>query len=195
MLASVDTTFDDIVIIDNGNTDYSIPDHLNNAHLFSMPYNLGVAGSWNFAIQATPLSSFWLIANFDVVFEAGTLDTIIANAREDCVVLTDCSPPYAAFTIGWKVIETVGLFDSNCYPAYCDDNILEFRCKAKGVPILHNGVKVHHDNSSTIKEERFRAANDRTFPASVEYARKLFDAEDAEQKPWSIARRRALSWD
>ena len=195
MLASVDTTFDDIVIIDNGNTDYSIPDHLNNAHLFSMPYNLGVAGSWNFAIQATPLSSFWLFANFDVVFEAGTLDTIIANAREDCVVLTDCSPPYSAFTVGWKVIEAVGLFDANLHPAYCEDNVFEFRCKAKSVPILHNGVKVHHDNSSTIKEERFRAANDRTFQANVEYCRQLLESDDAGQKSWSIARRRALSWD
>ena len=194
MLASVDTTFDEVIIIDNGDSNYSIPEHITNARLFTMPHNLGVAGSWNFAIQATPLSSFWLICNSDIVFEPDTLATIKAAGREDAIVLTKCSPPYSCFMVGWQVIDKIGLFDSNLYPAYCEDNVLEFRAKAHGVPILSCDVFVHHDNSSTIKEPRFREANDRTFGANVAYARDLMEREDATEQPWSISRRRSLDW-
>ena len=194
MLESVDCDFDHVLIIDNGDSDYSLPDYIKNARIFSMPYNLGVAGSWNFAIQATPLSSSWLLANFDVVFEPGSLQMMKDAARDDAVVLSDCSPPYSAFTIGWQVIERVGLFDANCHPAYFEDNILQRRCAARGVEILRSGAKVRHDNSSTIKDPRLAHMNDMTFQANQRYYQVLLDTDNTEPVPWSIERRRMLEW-
>ena len=196
LLASVDVLVEDLVIIDNaGGLDIDDCPAAENVWHLAMPTNLGVAGSWNLVVKSTPHAPWWLIVNSDAYFHPGQLEVIAEQARTDALCLTETTPPWACFTVGEQVVGTVGLFDERFHPAYCEDLDYERRVVAAGFDVDTIGVRLHHDNSSTIKSDvGLLGHNSRTYPASVAWHRhKQLNADLSWS--WSLGVRREMSWD
>ena len=197
MLDSIDCPIARLVIIDNGdalNTSTGWPvEHVQRMSVIKMPANLGVAGSWNLGIKATPFAPWWLIVNHDVVFEPGALGQFATMAASDTLVLNGGPQPWCAFAIGEDVVSTVGLFDEGFHPAYFEDTDYERRCTDVPLVRLPAGL-VHHDNSSTLASG-YGAQNNVSFGSNAAYFGAKVAAGDFTAGAWSLARRRANSWD
>jgi GT2 family glycosyltransferase len=197
LLDSIDFPVDDLLIIDNGGVVgnlHRLP-KVARTHVLHMPTNLGVAGSWNLGVKSLPFAPWWLIVNSDAYFPPGALESFCTAARTDALVLSAAAPPWAAFAIGEQVVGTVGLFDEALYPAYFEDTDYERRCTYHGIPVVQSGVRVAHDNSSTIAEPRYAEANARTFSINRAYYQAKQYRGDMTAGEWTLARRRELSWD
>jgi GT2 family glycosyltransferase len=198
MLDSIDTPIAHLVIIDNGNalnTSTGWPvEHVQRTSVIKMPANLGVAGSWNLGIKATPLAPWWLIVNHDVVFKPGALGQFKQIAAPDALVLNGGPQAWCAFAIGEDVVATVGLFDESFHPAYFEDDDY-LRRATPDVPLvrLPPGL-IHHDNSSTLASG-YAAKNAVSFGSNAAYFGAKVAAEDFTAGTWSLERRRANSWD
>ena len=198
MIDSIDFAIEQLVIIDNGRvvdsqqaqTPYALT-----THLLHMPANFGVAGSWNLGIKSTPFAPYWLIANFDLVWPSGSLERLAQASSSQALTLTACQPAWSAFTIGDRIVDSVGLFDEALHPAYFEDNDYLRRCEKAGARIERTDIPVRHDNSSTLAAGNYASRNGHTFPANAEYYGDKVDAGDYSEGRWTLARRRRLSWD
>lgn len=198
MIKSVDEVVEHLVIIDNGAL---VSDRVAITNPFiwrtsviRMPANLGVSGSWNLGIKATPHAPWWLIVNYDTVWPAGSLAQFMRQDSADALVLSGGAPEWCAFSIGENVVRKVGLFDEALHPAYFEDNDYTRRCEAAGVPIIGSGIPIAHDNSSTLRAG-YAARNSHTFEANAVYYADKVQRQDLTAGTWSLDRRREQSWD
>jgi len=197
MIDSVDFPVGHLIVIDNGgcvDTDRLRSEQIERVSVVRMPANLGVAGSWNLGIKSAPFAPWWLIVNFDVVWPAGSLERFAIESDPSALVLSYGSPPWCAFALGERVVHEVGLFDEALHPAYFEDNDLERRCEAAGVPVRRSTIPVRHDNSSTLAAG-YAVRNSETFSANAEYYGRKLARGDISEGRWSLHRRRELSWD
>lgn len=198
MIDSIDYAIAQLVIIDNGRvvdpqqvlTPYALT-----THLLPMPANFGVAGSWNLGIKSTPFAPWWLIANFDVVWPVGSLERLAQASSSQALTLTACQPAWSAFTIGDRIVDSVGLFDEALHPAYFEDNDYQRRCEKAGARIERTDIPVRHDNSSTLAAGNYASRNGHTFPDNAQYFSDKVEVGDYSEGRWTLARRRRLSWD
>lgn len=195
MVNSIDHPVGHLLIIDNGDV-VGIPPAtlpgIDKVTVVRLPSNLGVAAAWNLGVKLTPHAPWWLIANFDVVFPAGSLEQF-AQVRTGGLVLSAASPPWACFALHDETVRHVGLFDEAFYPAYWEDNDYERRVRSAGIPVIESGIAVHHDNSSTIAAIPNR--NDETFRANERHYRDKVLRGDLGEGRWSLQRRREQAWD
>ena len=198
MIMSINYPVKDLLIINNGARDYDYVPVWNQwvSRIWHMriPSNLGVASSWNLGIKSLPFSDWWLITNFDVEGGGDALKMFYESSSPDKLLLSNGAPSWCAFSIGWKVVDKVGLFDEALHPAYFEDNDYERRCKAKGVDVSDSFIRLAHDNSSTLKAG-FQNKNNTTFGNNADYYQKKINNQDLGQGEWSIRRRRQNSWD
>jgi GT2 family glycosyltransferase len=194
MLDSIDYPVSDLVIIDNGHVapGRQVVENVQRTHVVTMPCNLGVPASWNLGVKCLPHATWWLIVNSDAWFPAGSLERLAA-VQSGGVVLSAASPPWACFALHDEAVQQVGLFDEGLYPAYFEDCDYERRCRAAGVPVVQTDIEVHHDNSSTIASIPNR--NGETFAANERHYRRKVETQDFTEGHWSLATRRANSWD
>lgn len=188
MLDTIDHTVEHLILIDNGNCVDSYPwnEHIIKTSVVKMPANLGVAGSWNLGIKATPFAPWWLIVNFDITWPAGSLRMFAEQGNPDEIVLSECGQPWSAFAIGENVVRRVGLFDEGYHPAYFEDNDYARRCADE--IIRPAPIPIRHANSSTLAAADYGEKNNRTYLSNSDY----FQAGGG---GWSLDRRRANSWD
>lgn len=198
MIMSINFPIRDLVIVDNGARSYDyLPvwnQWVNKIWHLKMPSNMGVASSWNLGIKSTPMSEYWLVSNFDVEWGGDSLKMFSEIAKNDNLVLSNGSPEWCAFTIGWKVIDKVGLFDEALHPAYFEDNDMERRVDRAGFKIVNSFIPIAHDNSSTLKSG-FHSLNDFTFQSNAKYYEEKKNLNNFSSGEWSIRRRRQNSWD
>jgi GT2 family glycosyltransferase len=143
-----------------------------------------------------PFAHYWLIVNNDAFFPEDALEALHVAARRDALVLSAASPPWACFIVGDEVVQKVGGWDEGLHPGYFEDNDFERRCTFHGVPIIQSGVRVSHDNSSTINSDLvLRRKNDITFSANANYYAQKVQRGDMTEGRWDLATRRSLSWD
>lgn len=194
MLTTLDHPVDHLIVIDNGDELECVsPRHARRVTMLNVPANLGVAGSWNLGIKCAPFASWWLIANFDVTWPAGSLARFAEEASRDTLLLSGGAPPWCAFALGDNVVQRVGLFDERLHPAYFEDNDYERRVQSAGFTVEYSDIPVRHRNSSTL-EAGFAGLNSRTFADNAEfYGRKVAAADTT--WGWDLERRRALTWD
>lgn len=159
----------DVLVIDN--SDGGVVDIDLRGWFLSMPHNLGVAASWNLGIKSYPHEPYWLFANHDTVLAPGDLDRLIAEMEKG-------GPRWVGMNGDWRVmgltreaVETVGFFDENYHPIYCEDADYERRCTLAGVPWYFIDGGATHVGSATIRDPRYGRANARTYPANVAYHR------------------------
>lgn len=181
LVNSIDHPVEKLAIIRNGNT----PDVIEalekiesgiNPNVKSLytciPFrNLGVAPSWNFIIKSFPEASFILIPGNDVKFSPGDL-TKIYNCHSSNPDAFIAAMGFACFGVTPHVIDKVGLFDENIYPAYYEDNDYSHRLKLAGVPELQvpDINPIHQEGSQTIRSDSFyNSANGQTFVKNMNY--------------------------
>jgi hypothetical protein len=173
MLDTVDCPVGHLVVIDNSGQGFELPDGpWDRATVLPMPCNFGVAASWNLAVRMGHRHEWVMVASDDVMFPAGALAGFAEASGEDRLVVSTTWPHWCAFTIGMRVVQTVGLFDEGYYPAYFEDTDYERRMGRAGV-LRQNGPAVHHDNASTLNtpSEGFAHKNGKSYREnSVLYA-------------------------
>jgi hypothetical protein len=198
MIASINYPIKDLVVIDNGAKANSWHPVWNNwvhkTHHIKLPSNFGVAGSWNLGIKSLPFSDYWLISNFDVEFGGDALQMFAEKSHPEKLLLSGGAPEWCAFSVGWKVVDKVGLFDESLHPAYFEDNDFERRCLENNMTVEHSFIPVAHDNSSTLKAG-FQHLNDTTFADNASYYQQKIANKDLTEGKWSIRRRRRNAWD
>jgi GT2 family glycosyltransferase len=166
-LASIDADVTPLII---DNSEAGVPDDIP-GWVLPMPHNLGVAASWNLGIKSDPTAPYWLFANHDTVLAPGDLDRLIAEMEKG-------GPRWVGMNGDWRVmgltreaVETVGWFDENYHPIYCEDADYERRCTLAGVPWYFIPGGATHVGSATIRDPRYGQANARTYPDNVAYHR------------------------
>ena len=198
LLASLHYEIGDLLVIDNGDVVKALPDlpSVHHSHLIKSPTNLGVGASWNLGIKMLPFAPWWMVVNSDAYFPRTTLNRLMVAARRDALVLSAASPPWACFMLGDQVVSKVGLFDEGLYPAYFEDDDYMRRCTYHGFPVVQSSVAIGHDNSSTIGSSgHYSARNAQTFQANRAYYADKVQRGDFTAGTWSLATRRANSWD
>lgn len=108
-------------------------------HTFSR--NIGVSGAWN-AIMLWHPSSWWLIANSDIVFRPGILRGISERVNavpNACIWHTGIG--WSAFVISNTTFGSVGPFDENIWPAYSEDCDYMKRLAQKNCTVDQSGKK------------------------------------------------------
>lgn len=127
--------------------------------------NMGVAGSWNWALNNIPMPrGAMIISNDDITFHKETLSLLYEEIQKTDNNFVLPLGVWSIFAISEKLLEEVGFFDENFYPAYFEDNDYHHRLKLKGydtteVPEIPCG----HENSSTLaafNEEEKRVHHD-----------------------------------
>jgi len=187
MLASIDHKVQHLILIDNGDCVYDLPwnENILQTSVIKMPANLGVAGSWNLGIKATPFAPWWLIVNFDVTWPAGSLKMFAQQASVDQILLCQCAQPWSAFALGENIVRRVGLFDEGFHPAYFEDNDYQRRCTNE--VIRSSNIPVDHENSSTLAAG-YVERNYATFASNCDFYQSGGGG-------WNLDRRRVNSWD
>lgn len=197
MIHSINYPVRDLVIIDNG-PQFGYEPKWNNwvhkVHHIKIPTNLGVASSWNLGIKSLPYADYWLITGFDNEWGGESLQQFAELSHPNRLLLSNGAPSWTAFSIGWQVVDKVGLFDEALHPAYFEDNDYEWRCEFTDVEIMQSYIPVAHDNSSTLKSG-YERVNDRTYRSNMEYFNEKRQLNAATEGGWSLRRRRANGWE
>ena len=142
--------------------------------------NLGVAGSWNKVLKTYPHAKYIMFVGNDIQLKNGSLknmDTVMCTIENRLSVGTvSATGSYNCFALFPEIVNTVGYFDENIYPAYLEDCDYAYRIKLVGL-ISHTvaGVDYIHGEaptwgSSTIySNKEYKDINDRTHERNFEY--------------------------
>lgn len=181
LVNSVDYPVEKFVIINNngrGQLDQELTELTSKPHKFiekfyvvTMPGNIGCSGAWNLIIKSTLMSPYWIIVNHDISFGEGFLEEMVLihelriKAGSDPFMiygeLGPVSGGFDLFLITDTVVNQVGLFDENFYPAYAEDMDYAIRLAKKGIvkDWVRNAKYYHGDKgyaesgSQTWREE------------------------------------------
>ena len=177
-IASIDVPLDRLLIIDNSAEAFigrRAEQAAEKNPLIKMTWvvypliNMGVAASWNFAISQTR-NDVTFIANADTVFGEGDLE-----ALEESMLIP--GPRWIGMNGDWRVfginrvaVETVGWFDTNFHPIYCEDCDYERRCTLGGVTWGYIfGTTTHTGSVSWQDHDLARRENNRTYAENRAY--------------------------
>lgn len=158
----------------------------NGGFFFEAEENMGAAGAWNFALDiAFEKSDFnnLLILNNDILLLPDTLKRIIwalnfepyglVSAHGTCGEFVDEAefltaktnpksdyhetPNFSCFGLSRKCFENVGLFDSQFFPAYFEDNDYHYRMKMKKIKAVcdYNNIFYHFGSRTKLSSPEF----------------------------------------
>jgi GT2 family glycosyltransferase len=199
MLASIDYPVGLLVIVNN-NADanfegtHFIPNCVAEYRVLNMPANLGVAGSWNLGVKCAPFAPWWMVVSDDVVFQPGALESFACECSSDELTVSNEWPHYQFFGVGENVVDAVGLFDENFYPANFEDDDFQRRCEAAGIPVRQVTAPHSHVKQGTVHAPEWASSNARTYEANEGYYREKVARDDLTAGEWSLMIRRANDW-
>jgi GT2 family glycosyltransferase len=199
MLASIDYPVEFLLIINNNPTanfegTNHIPDCVADYRVLNMPANLGCAGSWNLGIKLRPFSPYWFVASDDVVFAPGALEKFAAECSPDRLTISEEWPHWQFFGLGENLVQEIGLFDENLFPANFEDDDYQRRCEVAGVEIHRSDVAHSHVKQGTVHATEWAACNARTYGANETYFVRKIDRDDVTAGQWSLKIRRENDW-
>lgn len=168
-----------LILIDNGSTDgtreWALSGEVDKPLTYMRrDHNMGVAKSWNLGIRTAFDLGFdpVLVMNNDVVLATDTIPALLkwhektrgfvtavtVAARNALYVLRreedmQLPPDFSCFLISKEIVERVGWFDEEYYPAYFEDADYDVRLEIAGVTrgCCRDAVAVHF-GSRTIHE-------------------------------------------
>lgn len=165
MVSSIDYPVDNLVIINNNGRGELTEEldnlckinyyYIKNIHVCHLPANIGVSGAWNLIIKCYVNAPYWMIVNNDVSFTSGILKKFAEYAEDPDIgiILANSAISYDLFLLKDFVVQKVGLFDENCYPAYVEDVDYYIRCTNADIKVLNAGLSyLHGDGENTYAE-------------------------------------------
>jgi GT2 family glycosyltransferase len=199
MLASIDYPVGLLIIVNNHpNANFEGTHHIPNCvaeyRVLNMPANFGCAGSWNLGIKCAPFAPWWMVVSDDVIFQPGALEQFASECSPDHVTICEEWPHYQFFGVGENVVDTVGLFDENLFPANFEDDDYQRRCEISGVEFRIVNVPHSHVKQGTVHATEWAAQNTRTYNANEVYFVRKVDYDDLTAGEWSLKIRRANDW-
>ena len=115
--------------------------------------NLGVAGSWN-RIFGHFGGDCWIV-NSDIAFTPGVLGEAMARVAAAPEIVQHHLWAMACFHVTADFTRTLGWFDENFYPAYCEDQEMDLRSVQLGMQgRIRTGLdeeRVAHAGSQTLR--------------------------------------------
>jgi len=176
LISSVDYPTDNFVIFDNngrGQITEDIDNMAKISHPFikkitvcHMPANIGCSGAWNMIIKCYMNSPYWIICNHDVEFTPGFLDEMVTKAQDPEVGMVHATRgdfenvgSFELFLLKDWVVQKIGLFDENLYPAYGEDadyimklnNLKIKRVYGISKPYYHGGGTNYYETGQQTK--------------------------------------------
>jgi len=137
LIASIDFPVDNFAIYNNSENISITEDlekivklnhpYIKKFSLINFPHNIGLPAVWNLTIKCYIKSPYWLFVNDDVSFTPGFLEEMFNQAQDNEVGIVHGGPgdfndgAWDVFIIKDWVIQSHGLFEENCYPAYAED--------------------------------------------------------------------------
>lgn len=166
------------------------------------PTNLGCAASWNRGIKHFLDAGFdWvLVLNDDVELLPDTVSSFIDAISEQRPLVWSPNESMSCFAIHRRVIDTVGWFDENFWPAYREDEDYVHRMKIAGIkPGPAIGAEVIHSRSSSLNYSEYLWFQHRTridHQNLMYYGRKWGGVPHFERfvKPFNDARSALSDW-
>ena len=198
---SFDSAVDTLVVVVNGDDDATrewaellAPSALiKRIIIVFAPQTLGVAGATNRILYETPDAPFWVISNNDIAFASGALHALCIAAQNapptagslHPVMLTGVFPHrdhgWSCFVLLHAVIERLGVWDENLYPAYAEDGDYETRLYGAGLELVRvPDARVFHgpgDPAYVSGTERAKKDNRHPFFERVLAQRERADRE------------------
>ena len=114
--------------------------------------NLGVAGSWNRMMEHFG-GDCWIV-NSDIAFTPGVLAEAMARVAAAPEIVQHHLWATACFYVTGDFTRTLGWFDENFYPAYCEDQEMDLRSVQLGmqgrIRTGLDGERVAHAGSQTL---------------------------------------------
>ena len=152
---SIDHCVDNMVVMITRDFDFmhqhsalAANSNIRNLTVIRSPYRLfSVSEGWNTGLQAFPKSSWFLICNYDVEFLRGQLRDLSYLFWNDSSVHVGGRPAVEVGSVGYQnlggsgfnviamtssVLNRVGYFDENYFPAYYEDVDFEIRMMLDG---------------------------------------------------------------
>lgn len=160
-----------VVVIDNSDGDEIAAvceRYPGDLRLVCPPANLGVAASWNLVIRSFPDEPWWCIANADTQLAPDDLAHLADEMAQGGPRWVGMNGDWRVFGLSSEAVDTVGLFDENFHPIYCEDADYEYRCTLAGVPWYFIDGGATHEGSAAIRSG-YGAENARTYPANRTY--------------------------
>lgn len=158
-LATNMADLDHLIIVDNGNQSFAIPRGLVGKTSVHRPNsNLGVSGSWNFMMRKSFLElgcDYLLLLNDDIVLGKTKQQVLTVANKNPTAELIVGGFFWSTILLRKSIIDSVGYFDENFFPAYYEDNDYHYRCSLAKVhaPTGVDGLTpVVRINSATIKK-------------------------------------------
>lgn len=208
-VASIDFPIDNYLVINNSGDDkmssqlnkLSELEHpyIKNFKVINLPSNIGCGGAWNLIIKSYIMSPGWLITSNDVSFTPGLLKELASEAsREDIGMVFGKGGDYGLgsydlFYIKDWVVNAVGLFDENLYPAYCEDWDYILRLQMTPVKTVydlkakyyHGDTFDYHESGKQTKRLDPELSNkiDKAWNKNREYMRNKWGDEWEQFKP------------
>ena len=121
--------------------------------VYHRPENVGVAGAWNRGLKRLfDWGCDWaIVMNDDAELTERTVEDL-ERAIQGGFGLAWSSEAFACFAIHRRVIDAIGWFDENLWPAYHEDEDFLHRMRLGGVTYGRaQGAEVRHARSSTLE--------------------------------------------
>tara|TARA_B110000503_G_C7158093_1_gene418271 strand:+ start:1898 stop:2665 length:768 start_codon:yes stop_codon:yes gene_type:complete len=132
--------------------------NIKNIFICHLPANIGVSGAWNLIIKSYINSPYWIIVNHDVSFTPGILEEMWNKAenKETGMVFGKRGDfnlgGFDLFLIKDWVVQKLGLFDENFYPAYCEDADYIMKVHNNNIPKDFCELLYYHGESTEYYE-------------------------------------------
>jgi GT2 family glycosyltransferase len=216
-VASIDAEVARLVIVDNSRAGdmgdaarASLPANVGELVVARPAANLGFSGSLNHVMRTNPAAPWWMFANADAKFAPGDMARVAAVMESESGPVLCGIRDFRLFAQNAAMTETVGWWDENFHPIYCEDNDYSRRIALCGARSLMLAGDTEHFGSATIRDQEtnYAAHNSRTFPEQVAYYRAKWGGgigQEAFATPFnrggpvnewhlSLVRLRDLSW-
>jgi len=174
LMKSIDFCVDDFVLVLSRNFSISSLDtfrlhpNIQRVHVMRSAHHLiGVSEGWNTILRSHPKSPWFLICGYDVEFLSGQLEAISfrfwnhstsnpihANFAHTRWQNLPGGKGYGLFALSAEVIQHIGLFDENIFPAFWEDRDWKMRlslwsgARVKTYRLIRPWHGLHGDNKS-----------------------------------------------
>lgn len=161
MIRSVDFPVETLMVINNGNLqlwETAIPPTIRSFYEYNSRQNMGVAGSWNLAMDYAfnqQQKDAVLIVGNDIIWMPGDLNIFWQTAIDSDADFIFGNHSYSSFMVKRSGWEKVGAFNETFYPAYLEDSChWQIIRRSPNVKIVHvDGLRTGHVGSATIDSD------------------------------------------